>query len=96
MTSEERDRRVLALYERMLEIEQRLIPTGLHTFGKPGGEAEAVHLLAMVASFPRPELGLPALTDLIAAGLGLPPMPGCSRRAKPPRSACGSGSRWKA
>ena len=27
----------------------------------------------MVASFPRPELGLPALTDLIASGLGLPP-----------------------
>ncbi len=73
MTSEERDRRVLALYERVLEIEQRLIPTGLHTFGKPGAAAETVHLLAMVASFPRPELGLPALTDLIAAGLGLPP-----------------------
>ncbi|MCY3759540.1 MAG: cobaltochelatase subunit CobN, partial [Acidobacteria bacterium] len=73
MTSEERDRRVLALYERVLEIEQRLIPTGLHTFGKPGGAAETVHLLAMVASFPRPELGLPALTDLIASGLGLPP-----------------------
>ena len=73
MTSQERDRQVLALYERMLEIEQRLIPTGLHTFGKPGAAAETVHLLAMVASFPRPELGLPALTDLIAAGLGLPP-----------------------
>lgn len=73
MTSEERDRRVLALYERVLEIEQRLIPTGLHTFGKPGAAAEIVHLLAMVASFPRPELDLPALTDLIAAGLGLPP-----------------------
>ena len=73
MTSQERDRRVLALYERVLEIEQRLIPTGLHTFGKPAAEAETVHLLAMVASFPRPELGLPALADLIASGLGLPP-----------------------
>ncbi len=73
MNSEERDRRVLDLYERVLEIEQRLIPTGLHTFGKPGAAAETVHLLAMVASFPRPELGLPALTDLIAGSLGLPP-----------------------
>ncbi|MCY3756500.1 MAG: cobaltochelatase subunit CobN, partial [Acidobacteria bacterium] len=73
MTSQERDRRVLALYERVLDIEQRLIPTGLHTFGKPGAAAETVHLLAMVASFPRPELGLAALTDLIASGLGLPP-----------------------
>ncbi len=61
MKSEDRDRRVLALYERVLEIEQRLIPTGLHTFGKPGNTAEISHLLTMVASFERPELGVPAL-----------------------------------
>lgn len=73
MTSEERDDQVLALYERVLEIEQRLIPTGLHTFGKPSVAAETVHLLAMVASFPRPEIRIPALTDLIASGLGLLP-----------------------
>ena len=71
MKSEDRDRRVLALYEKVLEIEQRLIPTGLHTFGKPNTTAEISHLLTMVASFERPELGLPSLTDLIANGLGL-------------------------
>ena len=72
MESEDRERRVLALYEQVLEIEQRLIPTGLHIFGRPGNTAEIGHLLTMVASFERPELGLPALTDLIAQGLGLP------------------------
>jgi len=30
----ERDARVLRLYERLVEIEQRLIPTGLHVFGR--------------------------------------------------------------
>jgi len=31
-TAKDRDRRVLDLYEQVLEIEQRLIPTGLHVF----------------------------------------------------------------
>ncbi len=70
---EERDRRVLDLYERLLEIEQRLIPTGLHVFGRPPGDYEIVDLLRMVASFDRPEQGVRALTELIAEGLGLPP-----------------------
>lgn len=66
-----RDRRVLELYDKVLEIEQRLIPTGLHVFGQPSNDREATDLLKMVASFDRPELGLRALTDLIAEGLGL-------------------------
>jgi magnesium chelatase subunit H len=68
---EARDRRVLELYDRVLEIEQRLIPTGLHVFGQPSNECEATDLLKMVASFDRPELGIRALTDRIAEGLGL-------------------------
>jgi len=71
--SEERDRRVLELYEKVLEIEQRLIPTGLHVFGRPSDEAEIGDLLRMVASFDRPELGIRSLPDLVAEGLGLPP-----------------------
>ncbi|HKY06528.1 MAG TPA: cobaltochelatase subunit CobN [Blastocatellia bacterium] len=71
--SKERDRRVLELYDRVLEIEQRLIPTGLHIFGRAAGAAEAGDLLRMVASFDRPELGLRALTELVAEGLGLAP-----------------------
>jgi len=72
LKNDERDRRVLELYERVLEVEQRLIPTGLHVFGRASANAEVADLLRMVASFDRPELGVRALTDLIAEGLGLP------------------------
>src|SRR5919202_1357361 len=69
----ERDRRVLALYEQVLEIEQRLIPTGLHVFGRSADERTCADLLRMIASFDRPETGARALPDLIAVGLGLKP-----------------------
>ncbi len=71
LSSEERDRRVLKLYEQVLEIEQRLIPTGLHVFGRASDERECADLLRMVASFERPEYGTRALPDLVAEGLGL-------------------------
>jgi magnesium chelatase subunit H len=67
----ERDRRVLELYEKVLEIEQRLIPTGLHIFGQSPDDAELGDLLRMVASFDRPEMGVRSLPDLVAEGLGL-------------------------
>ena len=73
LTNEARDSRVLELYERILEIEQRLIPTGLHVFGRPSERREIADLLKMVASFDRPEMGVRALTDLVAEGLKLPP-----------------------
>ncbi|MFL6229586.1 MAG: cobaltochelatase subunit CobN [Pyrinomonadaceae bacterium] len=69
LTDEERDRRVLELVERVREIEERLIPTGLHVFGRASGERECADLLRMVASFDRPDAGVRALPDLIAAGL---------------------------
>ncbi|MEP6569577.1 MAG: cobaltochelatase subunit CobN [Acidobacteriota bacterium] len=70
--SDERDLRVLELHEQLLEIEQRLIPTGLHVFGRPSKSAERSDLLKMVAAFARPEAGTRALPELVAAGLGLP------------------------
>lgn len=73
--NQERDKRVLELYEKVLEVEQRLIPTGLHIFGQPSHSHEIIDLLRMVASFDRPELGLRSLTSLIAEGLHLPPYP---------------------
>lgn len=68
--NDERDRRVLDLYDKVLEIEQRLIPTGLHVFGRAPGDTEIIDLLSMVASFDRPEMGIRSLPDLIAEGLG--------------------------
>ncbi len=69
--SDERDRRVLDLYEQLLEIEQRLIPTGLHVFGRPSQTGERVDMLKMIASFDRADVGARAFPDLIAEGLGL-------------------------
>ncbi len=71
LTAEERDRRVLELCERVTEIEERLIPTGLHVFGRPSSASGRADMLRMVASFDRPEEGARALTELIAEGLGL-------------------------
>ena len=72
MTAEDRDQCVLALYEQVLEIEQRLIPTGLHTFGKVPETSAHADMLRMVASFDRPESGARAITDLVSTGLGFP------------------------
>lgn len=69
----ERDRRVLDLHEQLLEIEQRLIPTGLHVFGRPSASGTRADLLKMVASFERPELDVQALPRLIADGLEISP-----------------------
>lgn len=69
----ERDRQVLELHEQLVEIEERLIPTGLHVFGQPGVVGERVDMLRMIASFDRPESGARALPALVAEGLGISP-----------------------
>lgn len=58
-----KDETVLELYEQLLEIEQRLIPTGLHVFGRPSSVVERGDLLKMIASFDRPEAGAKALPE---------------------------------
>jgi magnesium chelatase subunit H len=59
----DRDAKVFALYEQLVEIEQRLIPTGLHVFGRPSSAGEKTDLLKMIASFDRPETGARALPE---------------------------------
>ncbi len=70
-TPTERDARVVRLYEQLIEIEQRLIPTGLHVFGRASELQETADLLRMVASFDRPEHGARALPKLVAEALGI-------------------------
>lgn len=77
LNATERDERVLELHDQLIEIEQRLIPTGLHVFGRASHEREKLDLLRMVVSFDRPEVGARALTDLVIEGL----------TAQPPASA---------
>src|SRR5438105_4064945 len=67
----ERDARVMRLYEQLVEIEHRLIPTGLHVFGRASELQEKADLLRMVASFDRPEQGARALQRLVADALGV-------------------------
>lgn len=62
-SKDERDAKVFALYEQLVEIEQRLIPTGLHVFGRPSSAGEKTDLLKMIASFDRPEAGARALPE---------------------------------
>ena len=71
MNHNDRDAGVMRIYEQLVEIEQRLIPTGLHVFGRPAELKEKADLLRMVASFDRPELGAVALPKLIAEALGI-------------------------
>src|SRR5437879_9024622 len=70
-TTTERDARVMRLYEQLVEIEQRLIPTGLHVFGRAAELEEKADLLRMVASFDRPEHGARALPKLVAEAMGI-------------------------
>jgi magnesium chelatase subunit H len=70
-TFSERDRRVREIYERLVEIEQRLIPTGLHVFGQPSQGKERADLLRMIVSFDRPDSKARSLPTLVAEGLGI-------------------------
>jgi magnesium chelatase subunit H len=70
MDSSQRDEKVFALYEQLLEIEQRLIPTGLHVFGRASSAGEQIDLFKMIASFDRPEFGVRALpAELVDAAV---------------------------
>jgi magnesium chelatase subunit H len=67
----DRDRRVVELSEQLIEIEARLIPTGLHVFGSAAVSTQRADLLRMVASFDRPEQGARALAKLVAEAIGV-------------------------
>src|SRR5688500_7616884 len=69
--SNKRDGRVNELHDQLVEIEQRLIPTGLHIFGRAAELKEKADLLRMVASFDRPEQGVRALPAIVAEALGI-------------------------
>src|SRR5436309_14808202 len=70
-TAAERDACVMQLCEQLLEIEQRLIPTGLHVFGRASQLQEKADLLRMLASFDRPQHGARALPKLLSEALGI-------------------------
>jgi magnesium chelatase subunit H len=70
MSLEERDNIIGAVYSRLMEIESRLLPCGLHVVGKPPTAEEAVATLVNIASLDREEEGIKGLPRIIAESLG--------------------------
>jgi magnesium chelatase subunit H len=69
-TDQERDDLVGKVYIRLMEIESRLLPCGLHVIGKPPTAEEAIATLVNIASIDRPEDGLLGLPRIIANSIG--------------------------
>ncbi|MGB9753628.1 magnesium chelatase subunit H [Roseiflexus castenholzii] len=61
---------VAALAHELLQIEQRMIPVGLHVLDEEPDPAELADVLALVAAFARPAGVDQPLTHLIAAAMG--------------------------
>ena len=70
MTPGARDLLVGAVYRRLMEIESRLLPCGLHVIGKPPTAEEAVATLVNIANLDREEEGIVSLPRLIAKSIG--------------------------
>jgi magnesium chelatase subunit H len=70
MTAEERDNLIGLVYRKLMEIESRLLPCGLHVVGKPPTAEEAIATLVNIANLDREEDGLISLPRIIANSLG--------------------------
>jgi magnesium chelatase subunit H len=70
MTSEERDTLVGLVYKKLMEIESRLLPCGLHVIGKPPTAEEAIATLVNIAALDRPEDEIVSLPRIIANSIG--------------------------
>ncbi|MEG3846194.1 magnesium chelatase subunit H [Microcoleus sp. herbarium19] len=66
MSAEERDNLVGLVYRKLMEIESRLLPCGLHVIGKPPTAEEAIATLVNIANLDREEDGLVSLSRIIA------------------------------
>ena len=70
MTQEERDNIVGLAYRKLMEIESRLLPCGLHVVGKPPTAEEAIATLVNIAALDREEEEITSLPRIIADSLG--------------------------
>ncbi|MEH2272425.1 MAG: magnesium chelatase subunit H [Nostoc sp.] len=70
MSTDERDNIVGNVYRKLMEIESRLLPCGLHVIGKPPSAEEAIATLVNIASLDRQEEGLQGLPGIIANSIG--------------------------
>jgi magnesium chelatase subunit H len=70
LSLEERDGIVGRVYNKIMEIESRLLPCGLHTVGVPPSAEEAIATLVNIASIDRAEEDIPGLPRLLAKARG--------------------------
>jgi len=69
MSAEERDNLVGKIYIKLMEIESRLLPCGLHVIGKPPSAEEAIATLVNIAGLDREEEGIKSLQRTIAESI---------------------------
>lgn len=67
---EERDLVVGKVYGKLMEIESRLLPCGLHVIGEPPSAMEAVATLVNIAAIDRPEESIFGLPGILAQSVG--------------------------
>lgn len=74
MSESERDLLVGKIYKKLIEIESRLLPSGLHTIGEPPTAQEAIATLVSIASLDRldkkGEIEIKSLPRLITESIG--------------------------
>lgn len=70
MSAEERDNLVGLVYRKLMEIESRLLPCGLHVIGKPPSAEEAIATLVNIAALDRNEEEILSLPRIIANSIG--------------------------
>ncbi|XP_062225104.1 magnesium-chelatase subunit ChlH, chloroplastic [Phragmites australis] len=66
----ERDLIVGKVYAKIMEIESRLLPCGLHVIGEPPSAIEAVATLVNIAALDRPEDNIFSLPSILAETVG--------------------------
>jgi magnesium chelatase subunit H len=69
LSQDERDNIVGKIYIKIMEIESRLLPCGLHIIGKPPSADEAIATLVNIASLDREEEGILGLPRIIGNSL---------------------------
>ncbi len=70
LSADQRDTLVGQVYIKLMEIESRLLPCGLHVVGKPPSAEEAIATLVNIASLDREEDGIKGLPRIIAESIG--------------------------
>ncbi|XP_065856394.1 magnesium-chelatase subunit ChlH, chloroplastic [Euphorbia lathyris] len=70
ISAKERDLVVGKVYSKIMEIESRLLPCGLHVIGEPPSAMEAVATLVNIAALDRPEEGISSLPSILAETAG--------------------------